>query len=212
MPHPRWSERWQEGRIGFHRSDVNPGLLRHYGTFLTPGSTVLVPLCGKTVDLTFLAEKGHRVIGVELIEKAAREYFSEHGLSPDESLRDGNLVLTGGGVEIWVADITALSDTAFVVDAVWDRAAMIALEAPERLGYCKKVMKWMRPGAKLLLDTMSYDQSRLDGPPFSVSDGKVREAYATYAKIQRLEHGPADFARGDPDLVFTTSLWLIVRR
>lgn len=65
-----WQARWQRNEIGFHLSEVNPYLLRHWPTLgLSADSRVLVPLCGKSLDLSWLAGQGHAVLGVELAEK-----------------------------------------------------------------------------------------------------------------------------------------------
>ena len=62
-----WLEKWQANDIAFHEPEGNealPTLWPRLG--VSPTSTVFVPLCGKSVDLLWLARQGHRVIGVEL--------------------------------------------------------------------------------------------------------------------------------------------------
>src|SRR5690606_22020225 len=62
-----WLERWREGRTHFHLERVTPLLQKYWpGLGLPKGSKVLVPLCGKTLDMVWLAEQGHKVLGVEL--------------------------------------------------------------------------------------------------------------------------------------------------
>ncbi len=78
-----WGARWRDGQIGWHQSNVT-GALEEYGAQVLgsdPGR-VLVPLCGKTIDMVFLAENAKAVVGVEYAEQAVREFFDEHGLSP----------------------------------------------------------------------------------------------------------------------------------
>lgn len=79
----RWNDRWQRGNISWHRSQPYGILVKHYDQFIgVSGSQaksdgahqryrVLVPLCGKTLDMPFLADKGHEVVGVEGCETAA---------------------------------------------------------------------------------------------------------------------------------------------
>ncbi len=50
-----WSRRWENRQLALHRSEVHPALLRH-GALLSGRSRVLVPLCGKSIDLWWLAE------------------------------------------------------------------------------------------------------------------------------------------------------------
>ena len=60
--------------------EVHPTLLRFADRLLPPLQTaqrVFVPLCGKTMDLTWLAVGGHRVFGVEVSQLAVEQYFSE---------------------------------------------------------------------------------------------------------------------------------------
>ena len=52
-----WHARWREGRIGFHRLNSDPQLLAHHAV-LSESICVLVPLCGKTVDLDWLVADG----------------------------------------------------------------------------------------------------------------------------------------------------------
>ena len=42
------------------------------------GCSIFVPLCGKTLDLIWLNEKGHTVMGCELSEVAAKQFFEEN--------------------------------------------------------------------------------------------------------------------------------------
>ena len=78
-----WLERWRDGRTHFHQSRVTPLLQKYWPSLALPaGSTVLVPLCGKSLDMLWLAEQRHRVLGVELSELAFTQFFSEHRFEP----------------------------------------------------------------------------------------------------------------------------------
>ena len=57
-----WEKRWETGQIGFHLAEVNPLLVRHHHV-LPPRARVFVPLCGKSLDLVWLAKEGHAVVG-----------------------------------------------------------------------------------------------------------------------------------------------------
>ena len=57
--HEMWLERWQEGRTGWHEDTGNESLMRHWRV---TGRRVLVPLCGKTPDMRWLADHGNQVI------------------------------------------------------------------------------------------------------------------------------------------------------
>ena len=118
-----WQQRWQEGRIGFHKSDVNPELIKYFSNIALPaGSRVLVPLCGKSIDMVWLACAGYDVVSIELVESAVQAFFTEQNITPtiteftsaaDKStLKRYQGQLAGQTITLWVADIFALSPTA----------------------------------------------------------------------------------------------------
>ena len=72
-----WLERWRDGRTGWHETDGSALLKRHWPR-LVRGSRVLVPLCGKSVDLLWLASQGLEVSGVEISGLAIRAFFDEN--------------------------------------------------------------------------------------------------------------------------------------
>ena len=81
-----WHKKWASNQIGFHLPEVNPYLQRHWPELRSRQTArVLVPLCGKSLDLAWLAGRGHQVLGVELSEKAIEDFFSEHQIEPQIS-------------------------------------------------------------------------------------------------------------------------------
>jgi len=194
-----WLERWQQDRIGFHRADVNPELASNLAA-LNGTIRVLVPLCGKSVDLEYLAAHGFEVVGVELSELAARSFFSERGISPERREHGDFVEFAHGAVSIFVGDFFETNtDLLGHCDAAYDRAAMIALPADMRARYVSHLRSLLVPGAKLLLVTLFYDAE--GGPPFSVSPEEVQRAYAG-ARIRELgrhdarNDAPGPVARG----------------
>jgi thiopurine S-methyltransferase len=162
--HDDWLQRWESGNINFHRREVHPALLRHWRR---RGGSVLVPLCGKSLDLRWLAEHGHTVVGVELAERAIRDFFAEQQLTFER--RDAELpayVARALPLTIYQGDYFALESPR--CDALYDRAALVALPPSERRAYAAHSDSLLRPGADRLLVTLEYDQALVDGPPFSV--------------------------------------------
>jgi thiopurine S-methyltransferase len=171
-----WLERWQQGRIGFHRLDANPRLVEHHKV-LDGVIRVLVPLCGKSADLEWLVVRGFEVVGIELSELAAQAFFSERGFVPERRERGRFVELSHGNVSIWVGDFfAARGDELGYFDGAYDRAAMIALPEDLRARYAAHLRTLFTPKAKLLLLTLHFDAA--DGPPFSVSPEEVAAAYA----------------------------------
>ena len=57
-----WHQRWQQNQIGFHQSEVNPYLRKYWQALaIAAPARILVPLCGKSLDLLWLAEQGYQV-------------------------------------------------------------------------------------------------------------------------------------------------------
>ncbi|WP_323161268.1 thiopurine S-methyltransferase [Pseudomonas fluorescens] len=184
-----WHKKWESNQIAFHQPEVNPYLQRHWsGLAIPPQSWVLVPLCGKSLDLLWLAGQGHRVLGVELSEKAVEDFFREQQLQPQISEEGGFKVYRAGAIELWCGDFFALS-ASDVADctALYDRAALIALPAPMRERYAAHLLSILPTGLRGLLITLDYDQAQMPGPPFAVTDGEVQQLFGGDWTVEALE-------------------------
>ena len=96
-----WHERWHENRIGFHQSEVNRFLRRHFAHLASAASgPVFVPLCGKSRDMAWLREQGREVLGVELSPLAIEAFYKEAGWNAARRGREEFLEYQGGGVTI----------------------------------------------------------------------------------------------------------------
>jgi len=139
-------------------------------------------LCGKTLDLWWLASRGHRVTGVELTEQACQQLFQERGVHPEVSEVGAFRQWRGGGLRVLQGDVFHLEGE---WDAVWDRAALVALPADMRREYSARLASVIRPGGAMLLATLVYPQDQRQGPPFSVDPDEVHalhhEAFEVHA-------------------------------
>src|SRR5690606_21543268 len=160
-----WAARWKEGRIGFHEGRTNAFLAKHAGR-LGEKRRVLVPLCGKAEDMAFLAARGHEVVGIEAVEDAVKAFFAEHGLDPRvDDLRGGVRAYSTGGVRILAADLFACTkEDLGPVDALYDRAAIVALPPETRRRYVARLREVLPAGAPGLVVTFEYVQSQIEGP------------------------------------------------
>ncbi|UPQ81482.1 thiopurine S-methyltransferase [Pseudomonas knackmussii] len=184
-----WERRWSRNEIGFHLNEVNPYLRRHWPAIgLSNGTRVLVPLCGKTLDMAWLAEQGFAVLGVELSERAVEDFFAEQGLTPEVAVQGEHALYRAGALEICRGDFFTLTQSD-VSDcrALYDRAALIALPAEMRQRYAEHLTKILPKSCQALLITLDYEQSQMSGPPFAVSEGEVRQLFGAHWDIERLE-------------------------
>lgn len=212
-----WEGRWAVGRIGFHNDQVNPHLATYAAKFAGP--RVFVPLCGKTKDLGFLVDQGFAPVGIELVPLAVEQLFAEHGPSPEgvqaESVevRAGLKRFRGGGLEVFVGDFfdLDLGQTEHgMADAVWDRAALIAIDPADRPRYVERLHAQLKPGGQVLLCTLDYDQAKMEGPPFSLSDDQVEELFESRFDRERLHRGPASLPPRGAGIHVEESVWRLV--
>lgn len=177
-----WLSRWQEGRHGFHQDRVHPDLIEHEEAFLGGGPhRVFVPLCGKTMDLAWLASRGHDVVGAELSPIAAAAVFEREGVEPTIDERGPFQRYVGGGITVLVGDVfEARRELIGGFDRVWDRAAIVALDRPRRDRYVTVVRRLLRDGGRILQNAFEYEQARMDGPPWSVPEDEIREHYGDW--------------------------------
>ncbi len=189
MEQADWTSRWSEGRIGFHQSSPS-GFLERFADRAWGAAgpaRALVPLSGKSLDMVFLAERGAEVVGVEYVEQAVHEFFAERGLEPDVAAGPP-MRFAAAPYELLVADFFAVGvDDVGPVDAVFDRAALVALDRPTRARYAAHLRALMPVGSRGLLITFDYEQSQMEGPPFAVAPEEVEELFADGFEIEQLE-------------------------
>lgn len=170
-----WLGRWDQGRIGWHEPAGNEGLKSFWPDIAIPGS-VLVPLCGRTPDLLWLAQRGHAVVGVELSKIAIEGFFADHDLEFElESAGPlSRYSATHHSLTLYCGDYFDFQSPPF--DALYDRGALVALGEDLRPRYVEHTRQLLKPGAMRLVITLEYDQRIVNGPPFSVSADEL----ATY--------------------------------
>lgn len=194
MEHSFWHNRWATNQIGFHEPVANPLLVRHCSALeLTKGSRLLLPLCGKTLDIAWLLAAGYRVAGVELSELAVQQLFAELGARPRvDVLNDALKVYATDNLMVFAGDIFALGrDQLGPVDAIYDRAALVALPNTLRPSYARHLIE-IGAGAPQLLISFDYEQSRLAGPPFAVPAEELTTLYGQHYRMLQLACEPLE--------------------
>jgi thiopurine S-methyltransferase len=183
-----WHDRWRTGQIGFHQSAVDRNLRQYWPDLgLASNSRAFVPLCGKSLDLLWLCERGHSVTGVELSTVALESFCMEHGVPAKRRLLDDFDVYEAPKLQLFRGDFFALTPELLgPIPAVYDRAALISWIPELRAAYVKRITALTNPGTQTLLVTMEYPQEQMKGPPFSVAADEVDRLYAQHHEIRPL--------------------------
>jgi thiopurine S-methyltransferase len=189
MHHDFWHERWRTRQIGFHQTSPHPFLERWWPTLdVEPDARVYVPLCGKSLDMIWLAVRGHTVVGSELSPLAVHEFFGEQGTNAVIEQHGPFRRHAANAFEILEGDAFELTAGLLgPVQAAYDRAALVALPPPLRAAYAESFARLMPPGSRTLLVAFEYPQQLKDGPPFSVEPDEVRGLYGGQFEITELE-------------------------
>ena len=192
-----WLDRWNEGKIGFHKDDYHEKLIQYFPEFESNnGQRVLVPLCGKTKDMLWLHQSNLYVHGVELCEQAVEAFFGENNLETPKKTQDADFDhYTHENIVISKGDFFKLG-AGDSYDYIYDRASLVALPASMRDQYAQVITTVLKKGGKYLLITFEYDQSQMDGPPFSIDANEVHRLYEDHFTIelkeseQEIKEGP----------------------
>lgn len=188
VEHDFWHTLWADKEIHFHEGEPNSLLVKHFaGLGLKRGDRVFLPLCGKTRDIAWLLDQGCRVAGAELNETAVKELFEELGIEPRVEEVDDFQHYSAPDVDIFLGDIFRLSKALLgTVHGVYDRAALVALPRDTRSRYTAHLLEITKAAPQLLI-TFQYDQSRMDGPPFSIPLEEIESHYGDVFEVERLE-------------------------
>jgi thiopurine S-methyltransferase len=178
MHHDFWHQRWQENQIGFHLPEANPFLVKHLTALhLKQGARIFLPLCGKTLDIAWLLSQGYKVAGAELSEIAIEALFMQLQLKPVIQQIGEITLYSAPNIDIFVGDIFNVSAAMLGnVDAIYDRAALVALPDQIRQQYSAHLMTLTNHAPQLLI-CFEYDQTVHAGPPFSICTREVLQHY-----------------------------------
>ena len=183
-----WHERWKLNQIGFHIDNTNPLLTNHIGKLnLSKNSRIFLPLCGKTLDIAYLLDQGFSVVGIELSEVAVTALFNELNVKPEIATINSLKIYKAENINIFVGDFFDLNaELLGDIDAIYDRASLIALPVTMRQDYTKHLTKITQNTQQLLI-CLEYDQAAIKGPPFSISADEVKQHYENIYSIQCAE-------------------------
>lgn len=181
-----WFKSWDLGGFytSFHRPDIHPYVLQYMNPEEIEGKNILVPLCGKTVDMMYLSQFANQVIGVEIVEKAIMQFFEENNLSyehPDEE------TYISGNITILKTDFMALTKERIgKIDWILDRASLVALPYEMRVDYMKTLDRISEVGTKQLVVTLEYFPL-IHSAPFCITPEEVENYYGAGHVINHVE-------------------------
>jgi len=184
-----WRKKWAENDIAFHEQHENALLKNYFQQLGLPlAARIFLPLCGKTKDIAWLLNAGYSIVGAELSELAIKQLFEELGVEPFIVINNNFKLYRAQRISIFVGDIFDLSAQLLgPIDALYDRAALVALPAEVRARYAMHVVT-ITAAAPQLLICIEYDQQIMAGPPFSVEEPEVRRLYSSTYDLHSIEH------------------------
>jgi len=181
-----WQSRWEKGNTGWHMDTVYPplpNLWNHLG--MNAEAQVLVPLCGKSLDLLWLADHCDTVTGVEVSPKALQYVMQEHNESFAQDYSHGFSIYRSDSLVLWQGDYAKLpADQIPSQDLIYDKASIIALPAEKRSRHANKTIELSNSDTQLLIQTFEYNQSEMSGPPFSVDEQELKKLFGHWFKLK----------------------------
>lgn len=183
-----WQQKWDKNEIGFHKNEANPILIKHIDNlYLEKGSRIFIPLCGKTIDISWLLSNGFKVVGVELVDIAIKQLFEDLKVEYQILEKEDFKHYFSENIDIFVGDCFKLTSKMIgKIDAIYDRAALVALPEEMRKQYTAHLIDITQNAPKLLI-TFEYEQSEMQGPPFSIPKDEIIEHYKKVYNIKHLE-------------------------
>ena len=184
-----WQQLWRSGGDSFTLEEPNANLITHLDDLL-PGRSnapidprsVLVPLCGRSVDLVFLESRQRAVWGVDIAGAALQRFAKDQGggVASSRTLQGHTgfrayRLKTLPRLTLVHADFLALhprdyrdpqgaplaggplaaDDDTPPFDAVWDRGGLTSMPPALRVSYASLLHSLLRPGARALVEFLS---------------------------------------------------------
>ena len=182
-----WHEQWELNQIGFHQNIIHPFLREFWPVLDVSVGQVFVPLCGKSLDMVWLHDRGYQIMGVELSPLAVADFFKKQGLSVAISSAEGFQWYESEGFQLLSGDFFELQSKHLEkVAAVYDRAALVAMPPTMQARYVEHLLQTLPHRPPILLITFEYLEAEIQGPPFPVSEQRVNELFGDAYSIEML--------------------------
>lgn len=207
-----WEKVWQqlEDRVPWQMQGPHPYLVRNIKALTgdQERQRILVPLCGMSDDLIWLADQGHTVVGIEAVRAPIKAFFHRNHLEYD--LEAINIAPSGAYIfkaktkditivecDFWAFRKVAVGGVPF--DGVWDRAALIAMFASPKeslISIGKKYLKVLRdaltPCGRILIETILYnpEDNKDNIGPALCTNQTLEQACGEEWEMEKLESVP----------------------
>ena len=190
---PYWKQRWADNKITFHLDQKNPMLAKHLDKLTSnkEHARIFFPFCGKEVDMAWLASIGHEIVGVEYVEDAVIQFFTEQNIEYNISQVGDYKLYTSVDkkIKIYCGDFFVFSNQyEAVFEHVWDRGALVALPADLRPKYIEVMLKLLNTSSfKYMLDTVTYNTELYEGPPHMVPLDEITHYFGRFSDIEKID-------------------------
>tara|TARA_R100001143_G_C3361215_1_gene136163 strand:+ start:17537 stop:18208 length:672 start_codon:yes stop_codon:yes gene_type:complete len=184
-----WLSRWNKGNTGFHMENGYPGLSIHWPSLpIRQNPVVLIPLAGKSVDIQWIADRARKVICVEISDVAIKQFYNQHEMEYTTTRFASFDIYHSQNIEFWCGDFMKLPQKKMGdVDLIYDKASIVALPKNMRQSYSNKIISLSSAYTKILMHLLSYNQSEMNGPPFSVDPDEIKQMFSEIFDIQILQ-------------------------
>ncbi|XP_064403795.1 thiopurine S-methyltransferase-like [Halichondria panicea] len=178
-----WNYQYKEGKDEWTSTTVDGTILKNFEHLHEASKlNILLPMCGKTGLLLSLADKGHKVVGIEWAELAIVQFFEEHGLAYVKKEDKDVTVYSAKNKDItlYCCDILLFNRLAGSFDLVIDHGSIGCVECKQekRSSYAKIITSFLKPGGRIIFSFFDYIHSEHPSIPYAVTEDEVRLMYS----------------------------------
>ncbi|XP_012558685.2 thiopurine S-methyltransferase [Hydra vulgaris] len=193
-----WEKNWVNNKTLWHLNFVNPFLQKYFHMLsIEAGKRIIVPLCGKTMDLIWLYQQGLVVVGVEFASIPCTRFFEDNFLSYtienhgsyNVYKHDERLIIYQG--DLFEFDVQNLGG---YFDFWWDRGGLVAMVVKEQQKYVDHLRSLMHQSKfSALMESYEYDSSlRAGAPPQSINKKQLQDLFTDSVKLEELDRVSED--------------------
>ena len=186
-----WLERWETGNTRFDEPEPHRYLTRFFEQVAPQKiNPVFVPLCGKSVDMTWLLQQQQQVIGVEISPIPLQTFIQQNQLQPSLTHTTYGTVYQTNHCTLYESNLFDLpTDVLQPINLVYDRGALVALPWPDlRKQYIQWYQEKLPIGTRVLLISFETDAnlSTSIGPPFPINSNELTQQFGIHFSIELL--------------------------